>query len=70
MVCPETKSNPYSKDEKLHASQELQTVHQEIFGRALQLKAKRELSDYFSWRSTGQTKKSMRMMSSQDPPLC
>lgn len=66
LLCPETKSSYYIKDEELHASQQLQTVHHKAFYRASKMEAGRESSENVNGRSTGRLRKSMGEMHSQN----
>lgn len=59
-LAPKERSASTKKDEALHGLQELETVHQKTFGRALELKAGTYHLDNIDGRSTAGPRKSTR----------
>lgn len=59
MVCPGTKANHFNEDDEVPASQELESLHQETFGDAVESEAGDELPEGADGRPASDPRKGL-----------
>lgn len=65
VIRPRTRAKTYNGDKKVHASQKLEAVHHEAFGRALESEAGDELTNSVYEGFAGESEKILRRRNAQ-----